>query len=65
MPKVAYQGIRGANSEIALRQHFGDDIEAHPCQDFNNLFDRLHSREVDYSLLPVENAGGGLDQRRL
>lgn len=59
MPKVAYQGIRGANSEIALRQHFGDDIEAHPCQDFNNLFDRLHSREVDYSLLPVENAVAG------
>ena len=59
MPKVAYQGIRGANSEIALRQHFGDDVEAHPCQDFNHLFDRLLSREVDYSLLPVENAVAG------
>ena len=59
MPRVAYQGIPGANSEIAIRQHFGDDVECHPCPDFNHLFDALQSNEVDYSLLPVENALAG------
>ncbi len=59
MPKVAYQGKPGANSEIAVRQHFGDDVEAQPCQDFNQLFDALLTKDVDYSLLPVENAFSG------
>ena len=59
MAKVAYQGIPGANSEIAARQHFGADVEAIPCPDFNQLFDKLQSNVVDYSLLPVENAFSG------
>lgn len=59
MPKVAYQGIPGANSEIAVRQHFGDDVEALPCRDFNHLFDALQTDVVDFSLLPVENAFSG------
>lgn len=59
MPKVAYQGIPGANSEIAVRQHFGADVECLPCLDFNHLFDALHSNQVDCSLLPVENALAG------
>ena len=59
MPRVAYQGIPGANSEIAVRQHFGDDVEPHPCQDFINLFSALQADEVEFSLLPVENALAG------
>ena len=59
MAKVAYQGIPGANSEIAVRQHFGDDVVALPCRDFNHLFDALQTDAVDYSLLPVENAFSG------
>lgn len=59
MPRVAYQGIPGANSEIAVRQQFGEDAEPVPCQDFNSLFDLLATHSVDYSLLPVENALAG------
>ena len=59
MPKVAYQGIPGANSEIAVRQHFGNDVEALSCRDFNHLFDALQKDAVDFSLLPVENAFSG------
>ncbi len=59
MPRVAYQGIPGANSEIAVRQHFGDDADAIPCQDFSHLFSALQADEVDFSLLPVENALAG------
>ncbi len=59
MPKVAYQGIPGANSEIAVRQHFGAAAKPVPCRDFNHLFDALLTKAVDYSLLPVENAFSG------
>ncbi len=59
MPKVAYQGIPGANSEIAVRQHFGDDVTPQPYQDINHLFDVLAANQVEYSLLPVENAYAG------
>lgn len=59
MPTVAYQGIPGANSEIAVRQHFGADVKGHPCDDFNELFSLLQTGKVDYSLLPVENALAG------
>ena len=56
MLRVAYQGIPGANSEIALRQHFDQEFEAVPCQEFIHLFETLQRNEVEYSLLPVENA---------
>ncbi|MCY4147037.1 MAG: prephenate dehydratase [Chloroflexi bacterium] len=59
MPKVAYQGIPGANSEIAVRQRFGDAVQPVPCQDLNHLFDALQTGAVEYSLLPVENALAG------
>ena len=59
MIRVAYQGIPGANSEIALIQHFGDAVEAYPCQEINHLFEALQSHDVEFSLLPVENALAG------
>lgn len=59
MPRVAYQGIPGANSEIAVRQHFGGEVDTYPCQDFIHLFSALQADEVDFSLLPVENALAG------
>ena len=59
MTRVAYQGIPGANSEIALRQHFGDAVETVPCQEIIHLFEALQRNEVEFSLLPVENALAG------
>lgn len=59
MPNVAYQGIPGANSEIAIHQHFGSDVAGYPCTDFNEIFNALITNKVDFSLLPVENALAG------
>ena len=56
---VAFQGIKGANSDLAIRQHFGEDVNAIPCPDLNVLFHTLQNGEVDYALLPVENALAG------
>lgn len=56
---VAFQGIRGANSDLAIRQHFGDQVEIVPCPDLNELFEAVQSGRVTYSLLPIENSQAG------
>lgn len=53
---IAFQGIHGAYSEQAIRQHFGDTVEVQPCQDLHELFEAIQTNRVQYALLPVENA---------
>jgi prephenate dehydratase len=57
--KVAIQGIHGAYSEQALRQHFGDTVDVFPCPTLGDLFTALESQQAKYGLLPVENALAG------
>lgn len=57
--RVAFQGIQGAYSEQALRQHFGDDVEVVPCSNFDELFESLQNNQVHYAVLPVENSVAG------
>ncbi len=56
---VAFQGVHGAYSEQAVRQHFGNDVITYPCPSFSDLFDAINNRTVDYGVLPVENALAG------
>lgn len=57
--RVAFQGVDGAYSEQALRQHFGSAVEVVPCVDLNALFGAFQREHVDYLMLPVENALAG------
>ncbi len=56
---VAFQGIHGAYSEQAIRQHFGDRVDVYPCPDLSELFDTILTERAKYGLLPVENALAG------
>lgn len=56
---VAFQGVNGANSEQAIRQHFGDSVNVYPCRTLTDLFEAIHTEKVPYGLLPVENAQAG------
>jgi prephenate dehydratase len=56
---VAFQGIHGAYSEQAIRQHFGEEVEAIPCPTLTDLFDAIQSHRVTYAILPIENALAG------
>lgn len=57
---VAFQGIHGANSELAIRQHFGDAVDVFPCHSLSDLFEAIHKNgAVTYGMLPVENALAG------
>jgi prephenate dehydratase len=56
---VAFQGVHGANSELAIRQHFGDKAEALPCPKLGDLFEAIQTKKATCGMLPVENALAG------
>jgi prephenate dehydratase len=57
--RVAFQGIAGAYSEQAVRQYFGPEVESIPCGALDDLFPLVDGGEVNYAMLPVENAIAG------
>ena len=57
--KVAFQGIHGAYSEQAARQHFGAEVEVLPCPSFSDLFQAVLAQDAEKAMLPVENALAG------
>ncbi len=57
---VAFQGVHGANSELAVRQHFGDSVDVYPCRNLTDLFEAIAGNGmIAYGMLPVENALAG------
>jgi prephenate dehydratase len=40
---VAFQGERGAYSEQAIRDHFGEESISLPCHSFGDIFDAMHA----------------------
>ena len=54
--KVAFQGERGAYSEVAAIRYFGDNIELLPCKTLLEVFDSVINSNADYAIVPVENS---------
>lgn len=57
--KVAYQGIRGAYSEAALRRHFGARAQALGLELSEDVFAAVETGRADFGILPVENTIAG------
>ena len=55
MLKVAFQGERGAYSEIASKKMFGEKIKISPSFSFGEVFSKVKSGSVDYGVVPIEN----------
>jgi prephenate dehydratase len=58
MNKIAFQGELGANSHMACRQYF-PDMEALPCQTFEEALTAIQSGQAKYGMIPVENTVAG------
>lgn len=56
---VAFQGEPGAYSEQAVRKHFGQEVEALPCQSFADIFEAIQQERAQHGMLPVENSLAG------
>ncbi|MFO8001525.1 MAG: prephenate dehydratase [Marinilabilia sp.] len=54
--KVAIQGIRGANHEIAARAYFSDkDVEVVPCHTFDEVFEVMQKDPDIKGIMAIEN----------
>lgn len=58
-PFVGYQGLPGSYSEQALREYFGEGHPSKNYQGFEDIFQALHTKEIDYGVLPLENSFAG------
>jgi prephenate dehydratase len=56
---VAFQGERGAYSEQALREHFGNQFEPLNRPHLEDVFDAVENAEAEYCIVPVENSSAG------
>ncbi|MBH0237428.1 prephenate dehydratase [Methylobrevis albus] len=56
--RVAFQGERGANSEIASLDVY-PDAEPVPCPTFEDCFAAVQSGAVDLAMIPIENSLAG------
>jgi prephenate dehydratase len=56
MPTVAFQGIKGAYSESAIYQFFGDETKTISCKSLAGIFEAVEMGQADLGMLPVENA---------
>lgn len=59
MIKVAFQGLRGANSEVGIRQHFGESVEAVGYPFSEDVFEAVLCNECQLGYVPVENSIAG------
>lgn len=55
MPKISFQGERGAYSEDAAISFFNDS-ETIPLHTFTEVIESTENNKTDYSVLPVENS---------
>ncbi len=58
-PVVAFQGERGAFSELAARRFFPQDVHVLPCHSFKDTFDAVSDSTATFAVIPIENALGG------
>ncbi|GMI97337.1 hypothetical protein HRI_003403000 [Hibiscus trionum] len=56
--RVAYQGIRGANGELAAEEAY-PNCEKIACRHFHATFEAVESRVADRAIIPIENSLGG------
>lgn len=59
MTVVAFQGEKGAYSEEAAYQHFGEEVESLPCRSFEELFEHTEAERANFGVVPVENSMAG------
>ena len=57
--RVAYQGERGAFSEVAARRLLGNDVTAVPCHSFERMFASVVARDAHCCVAPIENSLAG------
>lgn len=62
-PRIVYQGVAGAYSEMACLDFFGVDCRCVGLKTFDDVFRAVEQGEADYAVVPIENSStGGIRQ---
>ncbi len=59
IPRIAFQGERGAYSEMATLSYFHFEVETYPQRSFQAVFDAVLEGKVEYGIVPLENSLAG------
>src|SRR5215471_6729402 len=57
--RIAFQGERGAFSQVAVHQLLGSAVEVVPLPRFEDLFRSLKEKDVEGAVVPIENTLAG------
>lgn len=57
--RVAFQGVPGAYSEQAIRQHFGPGVASLPSHSFGDIFAAVGDGRASHGMVPIENSLAG------
>ena len=58
--RVVYQGVEGAYSHAAMRQYFGDGVNAFHVPKWRDAMEAIAEGAADYAVLPIENSSAGI-----
>lgn len=57
--KVAFQGAKGAYSHLAMKEYFGEAVDAVNVETFYDAMQLIAEGGADYAILPIENSSAG------
>ncbi len=57
-PRIAFQGLPGAYSDLACRHAF-PELETLPCAGFDDAFLAVREKRARYAMIPIENSLAG------
>jgi len=58
--RVVFQGVEGANSEMAMREYFGDRVNSFHVPSFREAMESIEEGMADFAVLPIENSSAGI-----
>lgn len=57
--KIVFQGTEGAYTQLALKQHFGENADSYHVDTWRDAMEEIKNGHADYAVLPIENSSAG------
>lgn len=58
--RILYQGEEGANSQMAMKAFFGENVEGENVETWRDAMEAIAKGHADYAVLPIENSSAGI-----